>query len=128
MVGSVYTDVHCKEDRAQGTFNLQRERESGDEPLLQLTHSHVVGIKSRESLLIGEIGLESDGHEGARGEDHFLARGMLSVRGLPAAEDCQQLVFSFYLWGQSKKAQDEQLPKLASLLVSSRKEEGVDQE
>lgn len=36
---------------------------SGDEPLLQLTHSHVVGIKSRESLLIGEIGLESDGHE-----------------------------------------------------------------
>lgn len=53
---------------------------------------------------------------------------MLSVRGLPATEDCQQLVFSFYLWDQRKKVQDEQLPQLASLLVSSRKEEGVDQE
>lgn len=52
---------------------------------------------------------------------------MLSVCGLPATEDCQQLVFSFYLWGQREKVQNEQSLKLTSLLVSSRKEGGVDQ-
>lgn len=76
-------------------------------PLLQLTHGHVVGIKACESLLIGEIWPESDGHEGAGGEHDFLSRGLLCVCSLLATERCQHLLFCFYLWGQREREQDK---------------------
>lgn len=73
----------------------------------RLTYSHVVSIEACEPFLIRKIRPESDRHEGARGKNHFLARSLLRVSGLPATEGRQHLIFCFYLWGQSEKKQDE---------------------
>lgn len=62
-----------------------------------LTHGRVVGIEASEALLVGEVGPESQPHVGARGQDDLLARCLLGVRRLPAAEGCQLLVLRFDL-------------------------------
>lgn len=64
---------------------------------LLLTHSSVMGIKASEAFLVGEVRPESEPHVGPRGQDHLLARSLLCVCGLPAAEGCQLLVLSFNL-------------------------------
>lgn len=100
--------VFIVKKQAQGTLIFREKGRPGvNHPFLQLTYSHVVGVKTRESLLIGEIWSECDGHEGARGEHDFLAGGLLCVCGLPTTEGCQHLVFGFYLWDQRGREQDE---------------------
>lgn len=96
--------------RGAGTGQFPSPGMKADVRMRRLTHSHVVGIKASESLLIGEIRAESDGHEGARGKNHFLAGGLLRVSGLSATEGCQHLIFCFYLWGQRGQEQDESFP------------------
>lgn len=51
----VHTQISIVKERAQAVFILGERERPEDESVLQLTHSHVVGIKACESLLIGEI-------------------------------------------------------------------------
>lgn len=56
-----------------------------------------MGVKASEAFLVGEIGSEREPHVGPWGQDHLLARSLLRICRLPAAEGCQLLVLSFNL-------------------------------
>lgn len=64
---------------------------------LLLTHSCVMGVEASESFLVGEVRPERESHVGPWGQDDLLARSLLCVSCLSAAEGCQLLVLSFNL-------------------------------
>lgn len=56
-----------------------------------------MGIEASEAFLVGEVRPECEPHVGPWGQDHLLARSLLCVCRLSAAEGCQLLVLSLNL-------------------------------